>query len=224
MHRPIPIRFPPVVLAAAASALLCACESAPSTSCVDRGDAFVDCIASFDPHPDSNYNHDRADEVVTGPPRGPLDTMSLGCEGEIVLQFRGMGIPNGPGADFIVFENPFDASFPEPGEVAVSDDGERWYVFPCDPQTLDGCAGVSVTQATERNGGDPTNPGRAGGDAFDLDELPDAPEHVSFVRITDVSRSWWEPQGQDWCDPGQDGKGGFDLDSIAAVHGDPWPG
>lgn len=192
-------------------------------ACIDRGDPFVDCVVSLAPHPDTDYNHDAAGTVVTGPPRGPLDTVSLGCGGEIELEFSGMGIQDGPGPDLIVFENPFDASFPEAGEVSVSADGERWHTFPCDPIALTGCAGTSVTQATESNGVDPTSPDLAGGDAFDLSDLTGAPDHVSFVRITDVSEPWWEAQGQDWCDPGQDGKGGFDLDAVAAVHGEPWP-
>ena len=40
-------------------------------------------------------------------PSGSLDVVSLGIGGEIVLSFEPNGIVDGPGADFIVFENAF---------------------------------------------------------------------------------------------------------------------
>jgi hypothetical protein len=171
----------------------------------DAGDPFADEVVAFTPAEDSSFGHDRLPDIVLGEPGGSLDVASLGCEGEIVLRFAEPGIVDGPGADLIVFENSFGASFPEPGEVSVSEDGETWMVFGCDAASLVGCAGVTPTVD--------------GGDGFDLSELADAPTQVWFVRIRDVSRGYWDALGMNWCDPGQMGSGGFDLDAVEAVHG-----
>jgi hypothetical protein len=191
-------------------------------SCGERdphGDPFVDEVVSLAAADGSSFGHDRLPEIVLGPPGGPLDVASLGCGGEIVLRFDEPGIVDGPGADLIVFENPFASSFPEPGEVAVSEDGETWMVFECDAPSLVGCAGVTPTRAVPDSGLSATDPEQAGGDAFDLATLAEAPEQVWFVRIRDVSVDHWAPLGMSWCDPGQMGSGGFDLDAVAAVHG-----
>ncbi len=182
----------------------------------EPNDPFADEVVAFEPAQGSTFAHDRLPEIVLGPPRGSLDVASLGCGGEIRLRFDEPGIVDGPGPDLLVFENPFADSFPEPGEVAVSEDGETWWVFACDPVSGAGCAGVTPTAAGAAT--DPTDPELAGGDAFDLASLAEAPEQVWFVRIRDRSREHWQPLGMDWCDPGQMGAGGFDLDALAAVH------
>lgn len=206
-------------LIAAGAIALSACSSEPPASEGDS-DPFADSIERFDPHPEASFGHSELPEIVLGPPGGTLDVASLGCEGEIVLRFDAPGITDGPGADLIVFENPFDVSFPEPGQVAVSEDGEQWFEFACDPVSLEGCAGVSVTLAQPDHPESAQDPERAGGDAFDLAALgPDAPQRVLFVRIRDRSREYWQAQGLNFCDPGQGGAGGFDLDAIAAVRG-----
>jgi len=92
--------------------------------------------------------------IVIGPPgnatptTGSLAVMSLGHGGRITLEFTDNTIVDGPGPDFIVFENPFfctavplsDADpwsvFAEPGIVEVSDDGVDWRMFPYDAQAL----------------------------------------------------------------------------------------
>jgi hypothetical protein len=182
-------------------------------------DPFADAVVEFTPAELSNFNHDRLPEIVLGAPGGLYDVASLGCEGSIVLEFDAPGIVDGPGVDLIVFENPFTTQFPEPGEVSVSDDGVNWWVFPCDPISLVGCAGVTSTLAVPGADLDPTDPEQAGGDGFDLAALADPPTRVDFVRIEDRSREHWEPQaGVLYCDPGNQGAGGFDLDAIAAVH------
>ena len=184
-----------------------------------HGDAYVDELVELSPAPETSFGHDRLPEVVRGPPGGTFDVASLGCEGEIVVTFDPPGIVDGPGADLIVFENAFSTAFPEPGEVAVSEDGERWFTFPCDPVALEGCAGLAPTLALPDSGIDPRDPEVAGGDAFDLSRLQGAPQQVFYVRIRDRSREYWQSMGEPpWCDPGQQGAGGFDLDAIAAVH------
>lgn len=189
------------------------------TGCVvteDDSDPFADCVESFEPAAQTDFNHDLLPDIVLGAPQAGMDVASLGCGGTIVLFFDGRGIVDGPGEDLIVFENPFAVTFPEPGEVSVSADGQTWSTFPCDPTTLEGCAGVSITLATPDSGIDPTDPEQAGGDAFDLEDL--GLEQVHWVRIEDVSADYWSTMDMDWCDPGQGGSGGFDLDAVAVVH------
>lgn len=195
MFSPVHARRSSLLLAS----MLAAC-SEPEAS-----DLFADEVVAFTPAEGSSFGHDRLPDIVLGEPGGSLDVASLGCDGEIVLRFDEPGIVDGPGNDLVVFENSFGASFPEPGEVAVSEDGESWMVFACDPASLVGCAGVTPTDE--------------GGDGFDLGELAEAPSQVWFVRIRDVSRGYWSELGMDYCDPGQNGSGGFDLDAVAAVHG-----
>jgi hypothetical protein len=92
--------------------------------------------------------------IVLGPPgnatptTGSLAVMSLGRGGEIVLEFTDNEIVDGPGPDFILFENPFFCTsvplaesdpfsvFAEPGIVAASADGIDFRVFPYDPGAL----------------------------------------------------------------------------------------
>ncbi|PRQ05259.1 hypothetical protein ENSA5_03780 [Enhygromyxa salina] len=186
----------------------------------DEGsDPYADAVVEFTPAEATTFGHEGLPDVVLGPPGGIYDVASLGCGGSIVVEFDPPGIVDRPGVDFIVFENPFTEDFPEPGEVAVSADGERWSVFPCAPESLEGCAGVSPTLALPGADIDPTDPARAGGDGFDLSALADAPAEVRFVRILDRSSEYWDSKGEiSYCDPGNQGAGGFDLDAVAAVH------
>ncbi|KIG14933.1 Cell surface protein [Enhygromyxa salina] len=191
-----------------------ACEADDTSS-----DHFADALVEFTPAASSSFGHDRLPEIVLGAPGGLYDVASLGCEGSIVIGFDAPGIIDGPGVDLIVFENPFTEDFPEPGEVSVSEDGVEWWVFPCDPVTLAGCAGVTPTLALPGSGLDPTDPAVAGGDGFDLSTLVGGPAQVEFVRVRDRSREHWEPLGGlSYCDPGNQGAGGFDLDAIVSVH------
>lgn len=191
-------------------------------ACVDEqplAEPFADEVVAFTPAEGTVFGHDALPDVVLGAPGGVYDVASLGCGGSIVLRFEAPGIVDGPGADLIVFENAFTDAFPEPGEVAVSEDGVEWLVFACDPISLDGCAGRSPTLALPDSGIDPTDPMRAGGDAFDLSALPGGATEVTFVRIEDRSRAYWEALGgMSYCDPGSGGSGGFDLDAVVAVH------
>jgi hypothetical protein len=199
---------------------LLALALASSVGCMSEqgaGDPFADDLVEFSPGEATVFGHDELPEIVLGPPGGMIDVASLGCEGTIVLEFAAPGIVDGPGPDLIVFENAFSEDFPEPGEVSVSEDGLTWSVFPCEPISLDGCAGVHPTLALPNNEIDPTDPELAGGDAFDLGELGLA--RVNFVRVRDRSREHWEALGGlTYCDPGNQGAGGFDLDAIVAVH------
>lgn len=182
-------------------------------------DPFADRVVLFEPGYGAGFGQDRMPDIVLGGPRGAgasaggLDVVSLGRFGVIELALDDWIVRDGPGPDFIVFENPFPG-WVEPGLVEVSDDGEIWHAFPCDLDDHEGlypgCAGVEPVLANvETNDIDPTDPSVAGGDAFDLADL--GLEQIRYVRITDGG------VGPDWSYEG--GAGGFDLDALAIVNG-----
>jgi hypothetical protein len=182
-------------------------------------DPFADRVVAFEPGYGAGFGQDRMPDVVLGGPRGGgelmggLDVVSLGRHGVIELAFDDWIVRDGPGPDFIVFENPFPG-WVEPGIVEVSDDGEEWHRFPCDLEDEDGgypgCAGIEPVLANvDANDIDPTDPAVAGGDAFDLADL--GLDRVRYVRIIDGG------VGPDWSYEG--GGGGFDLDALAVVNG-----
>ncbi len=221
-----------VGLFAGAALAACACGSSPASPPASR---FVTGIVQFDPAGCSGFGAASLPGIVEGPPvgggrdHGSLDVVSLGSGGSIVLTFAPNAIVDGPGPDFIVFENPFwiggNASdvYAEPGEVSVSDDGQTWTAFPCAP-TIDAgasdgtgtappygsCAGWGVVYSTPQNGISPFDPAAAGGDAFDLADV--GVKHARFVRIIDRTA---EP-----CPDaaGPPNSNGFDLDAIAIVN------
>jgi len=139
--------------------------------------------------------------------------VSLGNGGWVILSFEDNAIVDGPGSDFIVFENAFfaggdeDNVFAELATVAVSDDGEDWVEFPCTAteSPYGTCAGWHPVLANAlENELDPTDPALAGGDAFDLADvcLPQA----RYVRITDRADLSGALDGV------------FDLDAVSIVH------
>ncbi|MDC0720915.1 cell surface protein [Nannocystis bainbridge] len=204
----------PVELDMSPVEFVCEAGDAPS-------DAFIDCVESFAPF-GATFGHDLLPEVVLGPPvgrgveNGSVDVVSLGCDGTITVFFDDPGLVDGPGPDFIVFENPFVAgsiTFVEPAQVLVSEDGVTWKVFPCDlsAELPRGCAGVTPVLSSPDNGIDPTDPGAAGGDAFDLADV--GLSSARYVRLVDVGVAFYGDST--WC--GGVG-GGFDLDAIAALH------
>ncbi|MDY0061697.1 MAG: cell surface protein [Myxococcota bacterium] len=217
----------------AACSLLVGCvaeEEGPAGGCPDPArqgsDPYPDCVVSFTPAGSATFGHDRLPAVVLGPPQGGgeaqggTDVVSLGCGGEIVLAFDGPGIVDRPGPDLLVFENPFrhgsGAVFVEPGEVAVSRDGQEWTAFPCRPAAAppdpSGCAGRQPVLAAPGDGRDPTSPAEAGGDAFDLRDI--GINKVIFVRITDRTADLYGSSSL-YC---QGAGAGFDLDGVAAVE------
>lgn len=141
---------------------------------------------------------------------GSTDVVSLGRGGKICLRMRAP-IEDGPGVDFIVFENPFfiagvNQAFIELGEVSVSEDGQHFVSFECQRTApYRGCAGVTPVYSNSRNGIDPTDPRYAGGDAFDLSEV--ALSRATVVCVRDL-------ETQDLMPPSS----GFDLDAIVAVR------
>jgi hypothetical protein len=198
--------------------LLAACTAEP------EGDHFATSVETFVPTGSGGFGSEDLPGVVLGPPlgggmsSGSTDVLSLGCGGSIVLGFGPTGIADRPGPDFIVFENPFvpssgGAPFVEPGEVSVSADGEAWTTFTCiveGEEALRGCAGVTPVLSHPDNGIDPSDPGSAGGDAFDLQDV--GLSRARYVRIVDRTEEFYGTSM--WCSPP---KGGFDLDAISVV-------
>jgi hypothetical protein len=200
-------------------ALLPACASSDpdgQPNACDQG--FATSVVSVTWGSNAGFGQDRMPGVVLGPPRGggaqqgSTDVVSLGLGGSIVLSFAGLGIDDGPGPDFIVFENAFYASgdpskpYAEPGQVSVSEDGVRWTEFPCKPSAFpyEGCAGWHAVLTSPDDGVSPFDPAVAGGEAFDLASV--GMKRARLVRIQDRSTS------------GAGTSAGFDLDAIAVIH------
>jgi hypothetical protein len=180
---------------------------------------FVTNVVRVDYGAGAGFGRSAFPAVVEGPPKGggcckgSLNVLSLGDGGSIVVEF-GQTIVDAPGADFIVFENPFDVGgdpqnpYADPATVSVSSDGVTWFAFPCSAGAYPwgACAGWHPVFANpDENAIDPLDPMRAGGDAFDLADLAadGGPMEAKYVRITDRA----------------DVAGDFDLDAIGVVHG-----
>jgi len=189
---------------------------APTGVFPEGTDPFADAVVSFSPGPDAGFGSESFPDIVLGSPEGTggsvgsLDVLSLGENGEIILEMTDLGIVDGPGPDLLVFENPFLGWF-EAGAVAVSEDGILWLEWPCEATNVDddypGCAGTGTVYLNSLSGLDPTDPDAAGGDAFDLADL--GMERARFVRIRDTGENTHAYGGS---------SGGFDLDAIAAVN------
>lgn len=213
-----------------ASGYLCAVFAlATAACCLAEDDAtqepkkptpFADRVVMFHRGSGGGNGEDKLPEIVLGPPQGAgklkasQHVLSLGQEGFITLEFVDNEVVDGPGPDFIVFENPFlaapgddpDFGFFELAKVEVSFDGEKWAEFPYDTGSRKGCAGHRPVLANSKeNKIDPTDPKKAGGDPFDLKTV--GLKVIRFIRITDVRSSG-----------GDDGAAGFDLDAVAACH------
>jgi hypothetical protein len=200
--------------------------SAGPDGSVLRADRFITKVVSFTPGDCAGFGLSAMPGVVLGPPvgagsvAGSLDVVSLGVGGEIVVSLEPNGIVDGPGVDFIVFENPFwvggDPNRPtaELGEVSVSDDGVAWKTFPCTPgpgPTYGTCAGWRPVYSAPGNGISPVDPATAGGDLFDLKDVGVA--SARFVRIRDL--------GTETCPSNPANRSttaGFDLDAVAIVN------
>jgi hypothetical protein len=178
-------------------------------------------VVSFNPGAGAGFGQDRFPDIVLGPPegggtgRGGHDVLSLGVGGSIILDFGDKVLIDGPGADLLVFENPFFVSadarsvFAELGEVAVSADGITWYPFDCaidgdGDGAFPGCAGWTPSAIYDPFAINPPQPSHCGGDAFDLSSVGLA--EARLVRITDLA------------DDGSAPSAGFDLDAVGLIH------
>jgi hypothetical protein len=187
---------------------------------------FITQVVSFEAGACAGFGQAEMPAIVEGPPvgggaaQGSTDVLSLGTGGSIVVAFTPNAIVDGPGVDFIVFENPFDVAgnpdnlYAEPGEVSVSNDGVTWTAFPCTATTFPygECAGWHPVLSNPSNCVSPLDPSVAGGDPFDLHDI--GVTSAKYVRIVDKANESCS------SDPTQDlTTNGFDLDAIAIVNG-----
>ncbi len=197
-------------------------DASPADALPNDAGPFVTGVVSFTPGPCAGFGASKMPGVVEGPPvgggtlQGSTDVVSLGVGGTIVLSFAPNEIVDGPGVDFVVFENPFYAGgdaatdFAEPGEVSVSEDGNSWSTYPCTATAGDppygSCAGWHPVLSSPTNGISPLDYPACGGDGFDLADLGVA--SARYVRIVDHSG--------ETCSGGT--SAGFDLDAISIIH------
>jgi hypothetical protein len=189
--------------------------SGAATTCDPAGPRWASEVRSVSYGPGAGFGQDAMPDVVLGPPRGAgccagsLDVVALGDGGAIELGFGGAGIADGPGIDFVVFENPFWVGgdpatvFAEPATVEVSEDGSSWHAYACTATEAPwgGCAGWHPVLLD--GGLETLDPTSSGGDGFDLAAV--GLERARFVRVTDRA------------DVG--GLAGiFDLDAVGIVH------
>jgi hypothetical protein len=190
-------------------------------------DRFITSVVSFMPGPCAGFGQAEMPTVVEGPPvgggtsEGSTDVVSLGVGGTIVVSFAPNAIIDGPGVDFVVFENPFwiggnpNDVYAEPGTVSVSDDGVTWTSYPCTATVQDppygSCAGWTPVMSAPGNSISPVDYPACGGNGFDLADI--GVTHVRFVKIVDHSGEVCP------SDPAQQPKmDGFDLDAISIIN------
>lgn len=183
-------------------------------------------LVSFDPGEGAGHGQADLPDVVLGPPKSTEEggstsnVLSLGAGGSVILGFGDRSITDGPGDDFIVFENAFytefedDGVWEELGRVSVSRDGETWHRFECNNEPVEsddgpyrwpGCAGWTPTKAYDSGSTTTLDPTVTGGNSFDLSDL--GLDRINYVRITDLTES-----------TDLESKAGFDLDAVGIMH------
>lgn len=191
-------------------------ENAGSSVAPPDSTHFITAIVAFNPGAGAGYGQDNMPNVILGPPQGGgqtfggLDVLSLGKYGSVTVQM-GTFVQDGPGPDFVVFENAFEVAgapgqvYAEPGEVSVSEDGLIFETFPCaESAPWQGCAGITPVYTSSGNDIDPRDLSLAGGDGFDLQTL--GLQRIRYIKITDR------------LGKGSSGQAGFDLDAIVTRH------
>ena len=158
---------------------------------------------------------------------------SLGDGGSITLGFP-EHVVDGPGVDFVVFENAFAFGgevFAELAFVEVSSDGASFVRMPAISRidrTIGAFEGIASTETYNLAGN------HVGGTAFDLADLADHPlvvagdvdlEAITYVRVVDVigdcaNGSSFDVLGNAVCDPypTASASGGFDLTGVAVMN------
>ena len=236
-------------LRAGALALVLLLPSAASAQIIDTGQVNPEVLRT---NPQiSNW----ADRVVDFT-RGPLDyadpslgdasfglpedvlgatgsACSLGDGGSITLGFP-VAIEDGPGVDFVVFENSFEFGgvvFAELAFVEVSTDGVTFLRMPSIsriPGPLGAFDGIQSGDTYNLAGN------FVGGTGFDLDDITGDPmvtsgavdlRMIRFVRVVDVigdcaNGSSFDALGNAVCDPYPTAfaSGGFDLTGVAVMN------
>ena len=190
--------------------------------------AFIERVFQQIDNPSIGYASFGSEADAIGKADGMV--VSLGDGGSAVLGFD-FPVFNGPGADFVVFENAFDDHFLELAHVAVSSDGENFYTFPSQSltQTETQIEGFGTLEATKIHllAGKYSAPY---GLPFNLDSLPDADQldksAITHIRITDVVGSLnadfgsQDVEGRAINDPWPTPfpSSGFDLDGVGVMN------
>lgn len=172
--------------------------------------------------------------AILGYPSSNMNALSLGDSGYATLSFDHL-IFDGPGPDFVVFENGFqlgsDQYFLELAYVEVSSDGENFVRFPArsDNQSnaqIGGFGGMTIGSSDNLAGAFPTNYGTP----FDLEDLADSTrvdiENIAFVRIVDAvgvingDHTQFDNEGNIINDPWPTPfwSGGFDLTGVGLIN------
>ena len=177
---------------------------------------------------------------------GSMDVFSLGLESGvnnyITLRWKGRVVLNGPGNDFAVFENCFavgssgESNFMDIVVIYLSRDGENWVAYPHDyinadetvysanPAMWQGFGGVHpVLYHEENNPVDVLDFEQAGGDHFDLDNLPDEGEAAIikqegfvFIKIVAAPTEVNSDTGAVFVKDGM--SNGADIDGVYAGY------
>ncbi|MBN1282419.1 MAG: hypothetical protein JXA24_01430 [Proteobacteria bacterium] len=193
----------------------------PAGSDGDACRGFAQGVKSVSYGPGAGFGQSSMPTVVLGPPRGAgelsgsLHVLSLGNGGSIAIDLGNCPAIDGPGDDFIVFENAFfiggnpAAPYAELGIVSASADGVNFLTFPCSlgSYPYHGCAGWNPVYSHPDNGIDPFDPSVAGGEAYDLADVGLA--MAKYIMITDAGMAG-----------GSGTTAGFDLDAISVVNGE----
>ncbi|MBL4769868.1 MAG: hypothetical protein JKY61_01670 [Planctomycetes bacterium] len=221
----------------AASVLICAAASAQSR--------YATSVVSFNQGGGTGIFDT---SMILGGPRGGAGThvLTLGSGGDVTLAFDRI-ITDGPGADFVVFENTFEwmsTTFPEVAMVEVSTNGVDFARFPMRYSgpfgmftggfdltpwgTYSGVTGhVPPIANVDTNSISPFNPLEGGGEGFDLADLADHALVVSglvdlhdihFVRLVDlVAGAEVDSRLVTVWDSGG-ALGNADIDSVAIIN------
>lgn len=174
--------------------------------------------------------------LVTGKPSQNLGVISLGDAGIATITFA-QHILNGPGPDFVIFENGFanplnkEEAFLELAFVEVSSDGEHFVRFPSYSNTTTSQQSPSYSYLNASHlhnlAGKYIYPY---GTAFDLEDLKDSAHlditKVTHVRVVDVVGAVNNPVGTkdsqgNWINdpyPTAFPAGGFDLNGVGLIH------
>lgn len=156
----------------------------------------------------------------------PFGIVSLGDSGSLTLTFPAP-VADGPGPDFAVFENAFDARFLELAFAEVSSDGTNFTRFPAHALATNPVAPYStnIYMEAEAYAGVAGKHLQGTGTPFDLRVLAGTPgldlRRITHVRLVDIpgDGSVTDSYGRAIYDPYPTiGSGGFDVDGVAALH------
>lgn len=159
--------------------------------------------------------------------------VSLGDGGSITLGFP-VAIENGPGPDFVVFENAFTSGenvFAELAFVEVSTDGVTFVRMPAISRIDRGLGAFDPIASNETYNLAGNFPGGTG---FDIDDIASSaevlsgdvdPDSIRYVRVIDVigdcaNASSLDANSTAVCDPYPTAfaSGGFDLTGVAIMN------